>query len=140
MAEDMTGTMNEAENVPQIISSWSMNVQSWTTEANPAFLVLRYEDMLDKPLKAFRKVVRLLGQGKDDKRLRKAIQFSSFRQMQKQELATGFNERHEDARSFFRSGSHDQWRSKLTEAQVGRIVEAHREQMARFRYLPPAYR
>lgn len=140
MAEDMTGTMNEAENVPQIISSWSKNVQSWTQDSGSSFLVLRYEDLLAKPLKAFRKVVTLLGQPRDDKRLKKAIQFSSFRQMQLQEQAGGFNERHEDASRFFRAGSSQQWRKLLDDLQVRQIVDTHHEQMARFRYLPPGYR
>ena len=140
MAEDMTGTMNEVENVPQVISSWSMNVSSWAQDHNAAVLILRYEDMLDKPLKAFRKVISFIGQPRDDQRLKKAVNFSSFRQMREQEQAGGFVERHEDAKSFFRAGRKNQWRDQLGESQVRAIVDTHREQMARFRYLPPGYR
>jgi hypothetical protein len=140
MAEEMTGTLNEAENVAQVISSWSLNVASWTAEQSPAVLVLRYEDLLDKPLKAFRKVVALLGLPRDDVRLKKAVQFTSFRRLQAQEQADGFVERHEDAGRFFRSGRHGQWREALSREHVARDVSDHHEQMARFRYLPASHR
>lgn len=140
MAEELTGTLNEPENVAQVISSWSLNVASWTAEPSPSVLVLRYEDLLDKPLKAFRKVVALMGLPRDDARLKRAIAHTSFRQMQAQERSGGFVERHEDARSFFRAGRKGQWRDVLSEQQVARLVGVHREQMARFRYLPAGMR
>ena len=139
MAEELTGTLNEPENVAQVISSWSLNVSSWTAEPNPSVLVLRYEDLLDKPLKAFRRVVALMGLPRDDQRLKRAVERTSFRQMQAQEAATGFVERHEDARRFFRAGREGQWREMLNDEQVQRIVNDHREQMQRFRYLPRGY-
>ena len=39
--------------------------------------------------------------------------------------------------AFFREGKAEQWRKILTPAQVAAIVGAHREQMARFGYVPP---
>jgi hypothetical protein len=140
MAEEMTGTPMEAENVSQIITSWSNHVQSWTGGDDPKILVLRYEDLLTRPLKAFGRVVSFIGLPRDRARLDKALRFSSFREMQRQERKRGFVERHEDARAFFRKGSLNQWREALSEDQLRRLVEDHREQMLRFRYLPPAYR
>jgi hypothetical protein len=137
MAEELTGTLNEAENVAQVISSWSLNVASWTAQANPSVLVLRYEDLLDKPLKMFRKVVSLMGLPADPGRLKKAVEFTSFRQLQAQERSTGFVERHEDAKQSLRSGRKGQCRAHRGKAQVQRIVADPGEQMARFRYLPP---
>jgi hypothetical protein len=136
MAEEMTGTPNEKENVPQILSSWSTHVQSWTQNPEDSIRVVRYEDMLDNPLKVFRKVVSFLGQKRDPARLKKAISFSSFEQMKKQETTRGFVEKHEDAKAFFRRGRKNQWRQKLTDEQVSRIVETQHDQMKRFNYLP----
>jgi hypothetical protein len=136
MAEEMTGTPNEKENVPQIISSWSTHVQSWTEKSEDRILILRYEDMLDNPVKVFKKVVSFLGQKRDPVRLKKAIRFSSFDQLKTQESQKGFVERHEDAKTFFRRGQKNQWRQKLTETQVQKIVNTHESQMKRFRYLP----
>ena len=125
--------------MPQVISSWSVNVQSWTREPRPEVLVLRYEDMLDNPIKVFRKLVSFLRQPKDPQRLKKAIRFSSFDQLKQQEKRSGFIEKHENANLFFRQGRKNQWRDKLTHEQVRKVIDNHGEQMARFKYLPPGY-
>jgi hypothetical protein len=124
--------------VPQVISSWSVHVESWTARGEAGVLVLRYEDLLDNPLKGFRKVESFLGVKKDPARLKKAVRFSAFEQLKQQERKDGFIEKHENAKVFFRRGRRDQWRDRLDEEQVARIVDRHREQMARFRYLPDA--
>jgi hypothetical protein len=136
MAEDLTGTPNEARHVPQMISSWSVHVESWTGRGERSVLLLRYEDLLDQPLKWFRKVESFLGMRKDPARLKKAIRFSSFEQLQQQEASQGFVEKHENANAFFRRGRKGQWRELLGETQVARIVDRHRQQMVRFKYLP----
>ena len=136
MAEEMTGTANEKENVPQIITSWSLHVKSWTQNPEANRLVIRYEDMLDNPIKVFRKVESFLGLSKDPKRLKKAINFSSFKQLKTQEKSHGFVEKHENANTFFRQGRKNQWREKLTEAQIKKIIVIHGEQMQRFKYIP----
>lgn len=136
MAQEMTSTPNEKLHVPQIITSWSLHVKSWTQVPEDSVLVLRYEDMLANPLKAFRKVESFLGQRRDPKRLKKAVRFSSFDQLKSQEKRHGFVEKHEDAQSFFRRGRRDQWKGELSDAQVARIVADHGTQMARFKYLP----
>lgn len=139
MADEMAGTPNEPENIPQVITSWSLNVSSWSQEPSANLLVLRYEDMLSNPKKAFRKVESLLGLRKDPKRLMKAIKASSFSQLKKQEQTSGFVEKHENATSFFRQGTANQWKKHLSDEQVKRIVEDHREQMQRFKYIPNGY-
>ncbi|NNE06729.1 MAG: sulfotransferase domain-containing protein [Xanthomonadales bacterium] len=136
LSEEMTGTPNEVHHVPQVISSWSANVESWTGTPDDQILVVRYEDMLDQALKVFRKVESFLGMKKDPARLRKAIRFSSFGQMKAQESKSGFVEKHENANAFFRQGRKGQWREQLTSEQVARVVEKHAAQMARFKYLP----
>jgi len=136
MAEDWTGTPNERQYVPQIVTSWSMHVESWTKDPHPSCLVLRYEDMLNEPRKTFRKVESFLNFKKDPDRLMRAIRHSSFRQLKAQEQARGFVEKHEVSSSFFRQGTSNQWRQTLTDAQVQRVVERHRVQMERFKYLP----
>lgn len=137
MAEEMTGTPNESHHVPQIITSWSMHVSSWTQQAETSRLVLRYEDLIDDPKKAFRKVESFLGLKKDPVRLKNAIKHSSFSQLKAQETKKGFVEKHENANAFFRKGGKNQWQDKLSAEQVQKIVEMHYEQMKRFKYLPP---
>jgi len=136
MSQDMTGTPNEPWHVPQLISSWSVHVQSWTGRGESSVLVLRYEDLLGNALKTFRKVESFLGARKNPARLKKAVRFSSFEQLKQQERKEGFVEKHENANAFFRRGRQGQWRDSLSDEQVQRIVDQHREQMQRFKYIP----
>lgn len=140
MANEETGTPTNEANVAGFMGSWSTHVQSWTMQPHPAIVVVRYEDLQDKPLKAFGSVAKLLGMGADKSRIKKAIKFSSFRELKQQELAGGFVEKSPNSSSFFRKGSKNQWAGALSEEQVGAIVERHREQMQRFGYIPPKFR
>jgi hypothetical protein len=126
-------------NVMEFVNSWSTHVKSWTQVGHPGLLIVRYEDMLDDPVKIFTDVARFLGLRPPRERILKAIRFSSFKELRKQEDASGFKERSEHSKNFFRSGKKNQWRQLLSEDQVRRIVDYHREQMAKFCYLPKGY-
>ena len=119
--------------------TWSRHVASWTGRQSPALHVVRYEDMLQNPVDAFGKVCRFLGINPPEERLRKAIRFSDFSELSRQEGEKGFTERqgHEDA--FFRSGKADSWRDVLTRTQAVKMINAHRDQMNRFGYVPLGY-
>ncbi len=139
MARDDGVTAPTEQNVREFISSWSRHVKSWTQEPNPQLLVLRYEDMLDLPLKTFGRTARFLGVKPPRARLAKAIRFSSFKTLRRQEDTAGFKERSDKSQRFFRAGKKDQWKDKLTPEQVRAIVERHREEMSRFGYVPEGY-
>lgn len=126
-------------NVAEIITSWSLNVKSWTQVPHPRIKVVRYEDLLERPQHTFGGVTKFLGLDPPKERLKKAIKFSSFKELSSQEAKAGFKEKSEHAQRFFNVGKRDQWRSKLTEEQVKRIVDGHREQMERFKYVPRGY-
>lgn len=136
MALPGAATVNDARNVPEVLGSWSMHVKSWTQQPHPALLVLRYEDMLTRPADSFGRVISFLRLPPDRARLDRALRFSSFKELSKQEKKGGFRERSQNSRSFFRVGKPDQWREALTQDQIARIVERHGEQMRRFGYVP----
>jgi len=140
MANEQTGTPTNEENVAGYMGSWSTHVASWTVQPHPAILVLRYEDLQDNPGKGFGAVAKMLGMDRDRDRVRKAIRFSSFSEMQKQELAQGFIEKSPNSKHFFRKGKKNQWANALTDDQVNRVVERHCEQMNRFGYVPPRFK
>ena len=140
MANEETGTPSDMENVMSFLGSWSSHVESWTHKDHQSIVVVRYEDLLDKPLKAFGQVAKLLGLGKDKNAIKRAIRFSSFSDLKKQEARDGFIERSQSSKSFFRKGRKNQWVDELHDEQVARIVERHREQMSRFNYIPPRFR
>ncbi len=140
MGNEETGTPTNEENVAGYMGSWSTHVASWTAQPHPAIVVVRYEDLQDKPAKAFGSVAKLLGMDGDRQRVRKAIQFASFRELRKQELAEGFAERSPNSRHFFRKGTKNQWAQALSDDQIARLVERHRPQMERFNYVPPRFK
>lgn len=137
MGTDITASLNSETNVSQVLSSWSVNVASWTGSPHDSLLVLRYEDMLDKPGKAFTRVTGFLSEPRDSERVKRAVRFSSFKELRKQESSAGFIERSPNSERFFRKGRKNQWREGLTRDQVRRIVSEHGEQMERFKYVPP---
>jgi len=140
MANEKTATPSDMEYVTSVLDSWSNHVESWTHQDHQKKIVIRYEDMLDKPLKAFGQVAKLLGMGKDKNAIKRAIHFSSFSELKKQESSSGFIERSPRSKSFFRKGRKNQWVNELSDEQVERIVERHREQMTHFHYIPPRFR
>ena len=128
-------TPNSAEAAFEVWGSWSEHVLSWTREPQEASLVVRYEDMLAKPTKAFTAIVNHLRQKPSEAQILEAIELSSFKQLERQEEKYDFRERSERAEKFFVSGKAGGWRDKLTSHQADAIVAAHHEQMRKFGYL-----
>lgn len=139
LGSDRAATANDRLFVSQILGSWSQHVGSWADIASERVVVLRYEDLLAKPGKYFVKAARLLGYGQDRARIERAVRHSSFEQLASMERRHGFVEASDKGTRFFRKGRMNQWREALSREQVQRVVAAHREQMARFRYLPAGY-
>jgi Sulfotransferase domain len=124
--------------VHELMGSWSDHVRSWTRWKHTPLILLRYEDMLADSLGQLGMVARKLGISQDAARIRKAVEFSSFKQLQTQEVQSGFIEKSVNSQRFFRSGRAGGWREMLTPAQAAAIERDHAEQMRRFGYLPPA--
>ncbi len=118
-------------------TDWSNHVFSWTKQELPNFLMcMRYEDMLENPLKSFSSLVRFLQLKAPKKILRQAVDNVSFRKLQQKEQVQGFSERPEYVKNFFRKGIKGQWETELSKKQIDKIVEVHNVQMKRFGYLP----
>jgi len=139
MAQPNFELPRDKENVSEPLGSWSQNVESWTGRPNPALHVVRYEDMLDAPLKTFSGVAKFLGLQIPRQRLEKAVRYSSFKVLRGQEDKAGFIERSPAQDKFFRKGTAGQWREALSDEQVAAVVEGQREQMERFGYVPEGF-
>ncbi len=136
LGDDRVATANDALFVTQVIGSWSHHVKSWADLAGPRVVVLRYEDLFADPVTHFGEAARLVGLGSDRARIERAIRHASFENLAAMELRDGFVEASDRGPRFFRAGRPGQWREALTTAQVERVVERHRVQMARFAYAP----
>ncbi len=122
--------------IEQVLLSWSGHVKSWTQTPFKRLHVMRYEDMRAKPFKALSALSRFLGLPHEPERIRKAIKFSSFRELRSQEQKGGFVEARPDGKAkFFHAGKVGLWRKALSEAQVAQVIEAHREVLREHGYL-----
>lgn len=140
LGNEETATPNDGPWVGQILASWSTHVASWSGIDHPSFLTVRYEDLIEKPMKHFARIAKLVGVDRDRARIERAARHASFDVLAKMERKDGFVEASDktDAR-FFRIGRAHQWRTALTRDQIERVVSDHREQMARFKYIPPGF-
>jgi hypothetical protein len=136
MADPGNVTIPNRDIVYEVHSTWSLHVQSWTTQPGPWVHVVRYEDLLSAPRETFAKVAGYLGLKPSAARLDRAIQRSSFENLRKQENEKGFRETSPKATKFFRVGKAGQWRQALGDAQVEAVIAGHKEQMQRFGYWP----
>ncbi|MBB5754733.1 sulfotransferase domain-containing protein [Prosthecomicrobium pneumaticum] len=133
---NQTEALSDTGAVHEILGSWSNNVESWTRERPPELLVLRYEDLRERPAESFGAMARHVGLLPPSEMLDKAIAYSGFDRLSTQEREQGFRYRAAKADDrFFRVGRSGQWREKLTAAQVERIVAAHGPLMRTFGYL-----
>ncbi len=135
MASEVNHVLTVGRNVFQVIGTWSGHVRSWTTAPGLNCHVVRYEDLSRKPLKTFGGIVKYLGLPSDPARLRRAIRFSSFETLARQEKERGFIEQSKSNEQFFRKGRVGDWRDALTEAQAEKVIENHRDVMRDFGYL-----
>lgn len=139
LGNEAVATANEAMFVTQFLGSWSLHVKGWADLESERILVLRYEDLLAKPGKHFAKVARLVGLGQDRARIERAVKHAGFGTLSSLEKKHGFVEASDKASRFFRAGRMNQWREAMSREQIQCIVDAHREQMARFGYVPAGY-
>jgi len=135
-AEEFEPTEGHARTqLRQQLRSWSRHVTSWVDALDLRVHVVRYEDMKTRPEATFGAAVRFIGLPDDPGRLKKAIAFSRFEEMQRQELAGNFRERWPRQRLFFRRGEPGSWRQALSAKQVAQIIADHGDVMRRWGYL-----
>jgi hypothetical protein len=136
LADPSIGSKTNDKIVYEVHKSWSIHVDSWTNPPRPGLAVLRYEDMLNNPVKTFGGLSQFLGLNPPRKRLERAIERASFKTLRRQEDQQGFKEKSPFAKKFFRDGRAGQWRELLTPVQIDKLSAAHKEQMQRFGYWP----
>jgi hypothetical protein len=135
MADPALGSPGTERHVSEFLGSWSTHVASWMSISHRPVYVMRYEDMLAEPFKAFGALARFLRLAPSAEQLKAAIDKSSFSEVSKQESEKGFIERPASTAKFFRVGKADQWRDILTQEQISKVIKAHAPMMQRAGYL-----
>jgi aryl sulfotransferase len=125
-----------ADQLRQRLLSWTGNACSWLDESGLPVHTVRYEDLHRNPEAVFGDVVRFCGLPWDAARVRNAVAFSDFSELQRQEQCNGFRERPlRSSGAFFRKGNINSWHSELPLALAARLIQTHGETMRRFGYL-----
>ncbi|MEL6337645.1 MAG: sulfotransferase domain-containing protein, partial [Pseudomonadota bacterium] len=132
--QDMTRADNvvvgDAKSVPQYLGSWAGHMRSWTRHRDFPVLILRYEDLIAAPEEAFAKLLKHIGVPVDQERLVRAVRFSAFEEVARQEATAGFIEKSDNAERFFHAGGTGKWRGQLDEAAAAAFVEQNAKAMA----------
>lgn len=136
---DETFTIAKSNNdlsrqLSQLLLSWSGHVNSWV-ESPLRVHLMRYEDMITDPFETFKGMLEFMEYEVNEERLRKAVEFSSFDTLKKQEKEQGFKEKPSKAESFFRKGQIGSYREEMSQEQIDTIIGYHRETMIRYGYL-----
>jgi hypothetical protein len=122
-----------------IAGSWSENVSSWSSQDSVPCFIVRYEDLLQKPLLAFGNIVSFLGLPADQQRMASAVDATSIKSLRSAEDKHGFNERPEQAQRFFRTGQSGEGLQKLSQHQIERIIDGCAAEMLALGYDLPAF-
>jgi hypothetical protein len=127
--------LSDVDKIAHIFLDWSTHVKSWTVGNNDIpVLVVRYEDLLLEPEKAFRAIIKhfeLPDYGSE--RLAFAIEATRFSNLQEQEKQNGFKENVGNG-LFFRQGLSGQWKQELSLRELELIEKQHGEVMKTYGY------
>ncbi|HEY3755254.1 MAG TPA: sulfotransferase domain-containing protein [Opitutaceae bacterium] len=123
------------EQLRQVMLSWSGHVESWLAARSLMRVhLVRFEDMKSDPRRTFGDAIRFLELPNDEARIDRAIEFSSFDVLKRQEETEGFREKLHANRSFFRRGNSGEGRTALSDAQRALLATEHGAVMKRLGY------
>ena len=135
-AKDHVMSGSENLQVPQRLMDWSSHADSWTDGGSIPVLLIRYEDMLADPATALSDVLRFSGVAPEPEpeRVAHAVAQTRFDRLRAREEGEGFAEKPRTASRFFRSGTSGGWRAHLSHELAEKLMDFHRDRMARHGY------
>ena len=143
-----SGRLEKKENVkrrtdfPTYISSWQNHFNSWKN-FKKNFLLIKYEDLINRPEKTFNKISKFLeiiiNIKITNKKINEAIIKSSFKNLKKSEEKFGFNEAPisdlNETKKFFNLGPKNNWKDLLPNQIKLEIEKKFRKEMIELGYL-----
>jgi hypothetical protein len=91
--------------VRQHLGRWDQHVRSWISQDTLPILLIRYEDMINKPLKTFTSIASFLHLEDNSTIVRLAIDATSINRMKElEQRLRRFREKPDSCKTFFRSG------------------------------------
>jgi len=129
--------LDDKGNDETILGSWSENYKSWRNYNGVKKLIIKYEDLVDKPYKTFFKIINYLNGINslpiDEEMIKKSIENTGFKNLQNLERKFGFKEKAHGV--FFGKGNCGNWKNELDKKIVFKIEQAFKEEMKELNYL-----
>jgi len=113
--------------------SWKVHINSWVRELPYPVLIVKYENLLEKPVETFGQIIKFLNFKYDKSLIEKSIDSCSFKNMQKQEINHGFKE--SVGKQFFHKGKAKRWKTELEPELQKKITTAFSKEMKKLGYL-----
>jgi len=129
-----SGRTGLARHLRQRLTGWSGHVMSWLDQTDLPVHVVRYEDLIARPVESFGAALRFVGRSVTEAEIERAVRYADFVELQRQEKDKGFAERISKTAPFFRAGRAEGWREILTADQLGLIERHHATVMLRVGY------
>ena len=131
----------DSENRPlSILSRWDKHVISWTSSNwGCPLLVLKFEDLVYKKEETIRIIANFFTDrfgfkfNNLDNKIVNILETTSFQKLKETETKDGFVEA-QSGRQFFKSGTKNQWKSKLNKEQIIKIEDKFEKIMNKFNY------
>ena len=128
-------------NMPvSFISSWDKHVISWTSNTwKLPMLILKFEDLVYKKEETIKRIIKFFSDkfgfkfDRIDMKIINIMNSTSFENLKRQESEDGFIEA-QKGRKFFKTGTKNQWKSKLNDKQISRLEEKFEVVMNKFNY------
>ncbi len=127
--------------LPEFILSWKTHFLSWQNfyaKNKNIGIILRFEDLVEKPNKFFLLLIEFLSKNLNFKintnKLTNSINSVNFNELSKLEKKIGFNEKGKNSESFFRKGEIREWENKINSKNLKKIDEAFFEQLKFLNY------
>ena len=126
--------------VPELVSSWSIHYNSWKEFVYKGNgLIIKYEDLVKNPLDEFAKILGFLKKfisfNIDKIKLINSVESTLFENIKKLEMKTGFKEKPDTSKEFFRKGDINEWENILSVDQIKLIEKNFGSEMRELNYL-----
>ncbi len=128
---------------PTYISDWKNHYNSWKN-FKKNYLLIRYEDLIEKPEITFEKISKYLSNllriKITNNKIKEAISISSFNNLKKSEEKYGFSEapideNSKEKKNFFNLGPKNNWEELLPDEIKKQIEKKFQKEMIELRYL-----
>lgn len=120
----------------QRLLDWSGHVASWLEQSDIPTHLIRYEDLMADTPGVLAAALAFAGQDAAAEEISRAVEFSSFAELRRQERERGFREapRPHAPGAFFRRGETGAWRHELSPEQAARLEDRHGGMMRKLGY------